>query len=120
MSSKNIFGKYIKDPSNKSKKYLRTKIRNLRKPLENSGIKYEQIFRSIENNSYLARSANKGISAFINNKGQIIKSLTPNETGSIELDVPILNNKFNNKNDLIFFILLITYMAIFFIFKKND
>ena len=78
------------------------------------------IFRSIENNSYLARSANKGISAFINNKGQIIKSLTPNETGSIELDVPILNNKFNNKNDLIFFILLITYMAIFFIFKKND
>ena len=47
--SKNIFGKYIKDPSNKSKKYLRTKIRNLRKPLENSGIKYEKIFKSIQN-----------------------------------------------------------------------
>ena len=78
------------------------------------------IFRSIENNSYLARSANKGISAFINNKGQVMKSLTPNETGSIELDVPILNNKFNNKNDLIFFILLITYMTIFLFLKKND
>ena len=47
--SKNIFGKYIKDPSNKNKKYLRTKIRNLKKPLEKSGIKYEQIFRSIQN-----------------------------------------------------------------------
>ena len=47
--SKNIFGKYIKDPSNKSEKYLRTKIRNLRKPLEDSGIKYEKIFKSIQN-----------------------------------------------------------------------
>ena len=47
--SKIFFGKYFKDPSNKSKKYLRTKVRNLKKPLENSGIKYEQIFRSIQN-----------------------------------------------------------------------
>ena len=47
--SKNIFGKYIKDPSNTDVKYLRTKIRNLKKPLEKSGIKYEQIFRSINN-----------------------------------------------------------------------
>jgi len=47
--SKNIFGKYFKDPSNKDLKYLRTKIRNLKKPLENSGIKYDQIFRSIQN-----------------------------------------------------------------------
>ena len=47
--SKNIFGKYIKDPSNKDLKYLRTKIRTLKKPLEKSGIKYEQIFKSIQN-----------------------------------------------------------------------
>ncbi len=47
--SKKIFGKYIKDPSNKNMKYLRTKIRNLKKPLEKSGITYEQIFRSIQN-----------------------------------------------------------------------
>ncbi len=47
--TKNIFGKYFKDPSNKNIKYLRTKVRNLRKPLENSGIKYEQIFKSIQN-----------------------------------------------------------------------
>ena len=47
--SKNIFGTYIKDPSNKDLKYLRTKVRNLKKPLEKSGIKYDQIFKSIQN-----------------------------------------------------------------------
>jgi len=47
--SKTIFGKYFKDPSNKNTKYLRTKVRGLKKPLEKSGIKYEQIFRSIQN-----------------------------------------------------------------------
>ncbi len=47
--TKAFFGKYFKDPSNKNMKYLRTKIRGLKKPLEKSGIKYEQIFRSIQN-----------------------------------------------------------------------
>ena len=47
--SKNIFGTYINDPSNKDLKFLRTKVRNLKIPLEKSGIKYEQIFRSIQN-----------------------------------------------------------------------
>ena len=47
--SKTIFGTYLKDPSNKNKKYLRSKIRNLKKPLEKSGIKYEKIFKSIQN-----------------------------------------------------------------------
>ena len=47
--SKNVFGTYFIDPSNKNEKYLRTKMRNLKKPLERSGIKYDQIFRSIQN-----------------------------------------------------------------------
>ena len=47
--SKNIFGDYIKDPSNRNTKYLRTKVRRLKRPLEKSGIKYEQIFKSIQN-----------------------------------------------------------------------
>ena len=47
--SKKTFGKFFKDPSNKNKKYLRTKIRNLKKPLEKSGIDYNQIFKSINN-----------------------------------------------------------------------
>jgi len=47
--SKNSFGKYFKDPSNVNQKYLRTKIRNLKKPLEMSGIGYDQIIKSINN-----------------------------------------------------------------------
>ena len=48
-TSKFIFGKFFKDPSNKNKKYLRTKIRNLKKPLKQSGINYDQIIKSINN-----------------------------------------------------------------------
>ena len=77
------------------------------------------IFRSIENNSFLVRSANKGISAIINNKGEIIKELNTFETGSIEMDIPLLKSEYKNKNDLIFFILLFTYLSIFLIFKKK-
>ncbi len=76
------------------------------------------IFRSIENNTYLLRSANKGISAIINNKGQIIKKLGTNEAGNIEVEVPLIKKQNKNKNDLIFFVLLITYIFIF-IFKFN-
>ncbi len=47
--SKKTFGKFFKDPSNKNKKYLRTKIRDLKKPLEKSGIDYDKIFKSINN-----------------------------------------------------------------------
>ena len=47
--SRTIFGKYIKDPSNRNEKYLRTRVRNLKKHLEKSGIKYEKIFKSIQN-----------------------------------------------------------------------
>ena len=47
--SKKTFGNFVKDPSNKNFKYLRTKIRKLKKPLEKSGVEYEQIFKSIRN-----------------------------------------------------------------------
>jgi tRNA(Ile)-lysidine synthase len=47
--SKTVFGKYFNDPSNKNFKYLRTKVRSLKKPLEKSGIEYDQIIKSINN-----------------------------------------------------------------------
>ncbi len=47
--SKLTYGGFIKDPSNKNTKYLRTKIRSLKKPLLQSGISYDQIFKSIKN-----------------------------------------------------------------------
>ena len=78
------------------------------------------IFRAIEQNSFLIRSANKGISAIIDNKGNVIKKLNPSEAGNIQLEVPLIKNKNKNKNDLIFFALLITYILIFLILNKND
>ena len=47
--SKSAFKKYFKDPSNKDKKYLRSKIRNLKQPIKKSGIEYDQIIKSIKN-----------------------------------------------------------------------
>ncbi len=47
--TKKIFGRYIIDPSNKDEKFLRTKMRNLQKHLSKSGIKYDQIIKSINN-----------------------------------------------------------------------
>jgi apolipoprotein N-acyltransferase len=79
------------------------------------------IFRAIESNVYLARSANKGFSAFVDNKGVVKKILKPNETGVIEFNVPIINNTPKKyKIDLIFFVLLFTCVFTFNIFKKNE
>ncbi len=79
----------------------------------------KSIFRAIENNTFFLRSANRGVSAIIDNKGNIVKQLNRNEAGSIEFEVPLIkSNKI--KNDLIFFVLLITYLFIFFINKKNN
>ncbi len=79
----------------------------------------KSIFRAIENNTFFLRSANKGISAVIDNKGNIVKQLNRNEAGSIEFEVPLIkSNKI--KNDLIFFVLLFTYLFTFVIFKKNE
>ena len=60
------------------------------------------IFRAIENNTFFIRSANKGLSAIIDNKGNIIKQLNRKEVGNIEFEVPLMKaNKV--KNDLIFY-----------------
>ena len=79
----------------------------------------KSIFRAIESNTFLIRSANKGISAIIDNKGNIIKQLDRNEAGNIELEIPLIKSN-KNKNDLIFFCLLITYLFIFLIYNKQN
>ena len=80
----------------------------------------KSVFRAIEQNSFLVRSANKGISSIIDNKGAIVEKLDPNESGHIVLKVPLVENKDKTKNDLIFFILLITYIFTFKYYKKNN
>ena len=79
----------------------------------------KSIFRAIESNTFFLRSTNKGVSAIIDNKGNIIKQLNRNEAGNIEFEVPLIkSNKI--KNDLIFFVLLITYLCIFLINTKKN
>ena len=79
----------------------------------------KSIFRAIENNTFLLRSANKGVSAIIDNKGNIIKQLNRYEVGSIEFNIPLVKSN-KSKNDLIFFTHLITYLFIFFIYRKKN
>ena len=74
--SKLVFGKFFKDPSNVDDKYLRTKIRKLKTPLENSGINYDQIFRSIKNLAVSRITLEKYVSQItkklvIKSKGQV-------------------------------------------------
>ena len=78
------------------------------------------IFRAIEQNTFLLRSTNKGISAIVNNKGQIIKKLDPSESANIQSEIPLIKTDVKNKNDLIFFILLFTYISIFKFYEKNN
>jgi len=78
--SKLIFGKFYKDPTNKNKKYLRTRVRNLKKILEKTGINYDQIFKSIKNlassrdtlNSYFNRIYKETINSDNKNKKIVI------------------------------------------------
>jgi len=79
------------------------------------------IFRSIEEGKNLIRSANNGISAFINPKGQIIKHIKSTERGVIEIKSfdqtkKTLFSSFGNK---IFFYFLLIYISLFFFLKKK-
>ena len=78
------------------------------------------IYRAIEEGVFIARSANKGISAFINPNGKVIKSLNTGEPGNIELNFPYffkptLFSKYENK---IFFLIILLYIFLTLIFKK--
>jgi len=80
------------------------------------------IFRSIEEGKNLIRSANNGISAFINSKGQIINEIKSTESGVIEVKSfnqtkKTLFSSFGNK---IFFYFLLFYIILFFFLKKKE
>ena len=80
------------------------------------------IFRSIEEGKNLIRSANNGISAFINSKGKIINEIKSTESGVIEVKSfnqtkKTLFSSFGNK---IFFYFLLFYITLFFFLKKKE
>ncbi len=82
--SKIIFGKYYNDPSNKNTKYLRTRIRNLKKILETSGINYDQVIKSIKN----LASSKDTLEQYFN---QIYKNIVNKKKSEIMIDLKIFN-----------------------------
>tara|TARA_B100000686_G_scaffold265635_1_gene280145 strand:- start:530 stop:2098 length:1569 start_codon:yes stop_codon:yes gene_type:complete len=78
------------------------------------------VYRSVEEGVFIARSANKGISAFIDPNGHVLKSLNAGESGSIELSFPsyyrsTLFSKYGNK---IFFLIIFLYILLTLILRK--
>ena len=78
------------------------------------------IYRSIEEGVFIARSANSGISAFINPNGKVLKSLNTGESGNIELNFPHFSKStlFSNHGNKIFFLIILLYIFLTLIFKK--
>ena len=95
--SKKIFGRFFKDPTNTNKKYLRTKIRLLRKPLSESGLDYDQIIKSINNlasskailDEYYKNIFNKVVKK---TKGYILINYSIFENLSEEIKIKIIND----------------------------
>ena len=79
------------------------------------------IFRSIEEGKNLIRSANNGISAFINPKGQIIKQIKSTERGVMEIKSFEQTKKtiFSSFGNKIFFYFLLIYISLFFFLKNK-
>ena len=78
------------------------------------------IYRSVEEGIFIARSANKGISAFIDPNGKVIKSLNTRESGNIELNFPYFKQStlFSNYGNKIFFLIILLYIFLTLIFRK--
>ena len=83
LTSKKIFGTYIKDPSNLNDKFLRSNMRKLLPILTKYGIKGDQILRSINN----LKSSNKTLNIYFK---EVIKKIVKQKGKKFYI----------NKNDL--------------------
>ena len=80
----------------------------------------KSIYRSVEEGIFVARSANMGISAFIDPNGKVLKSLNTGESGNIELNFPYFYNStlFSNYGNKIFYLIIFLYMFLILILRK--
>jgi len=78
------------------------------------------IYRSIEEGIFIARSANKGVSGFIDPNGRTLKFLDTSESGNIEHEMPQFagSTLYSQHGNKIFFLLIFLYIFLTLIFKN--
>jgi apolipoprotein N-acyltransferase len=80
----------------------------------------KSLYRAVEEGVFIARSANKGISGFIDPNGRALKILDRSESGNVELKFPnffrtTFYSEYGNK---IFVLIILIYIFLIFMFKK--
>lgn len=84
--------------------------------------KAHAILRAMENNRYVLRSANTGISAIIDNNGNVLNQLEYNIEGYITADIKLINEKtlYTKTGDLIlYFALGVIIASVLYSIKKS-
>ena len=78
------------------------------------------IYRSVEEGVFIARSANKGVSGFIDPNGRSLKFLNIRESGNVEYKMPQFAGPtlYSNYGNKIFFLIILLYIFLTLIFKK--
>ena len=78
------------------------------------------IYRAVEEGVFIARSANKGISGFIDPNGRTLKFLKASESGNVEYKMPYYSSQtlFSQYGNKIFFLIILLYIFLIFILKK--
>ena len=78
------------------------------------------IFRSIEEGKYLVRSANNGISAFLNSKGQILHKTVSEGFIQLKTFKKEKKSKFSSYGNKIFFYFLLFYISLIAFLKLRE
>jgi len=78
------------------------------------------IYRSVEEGVFIARSANKGISGFIDPNGRTLKFLDISESGNVKYKMPhfVKSTLYSQYGNKIFFLIILLYIFLTLIFKK--
>jgi len=80
------------------------------------------IYRAVEEGVFIARSANKGVSGFIDPNGRSLKFLDRSESGNVEYNMPQYTGStlYSNHGNKIFFLIIFLYIFLTLIFKKFE
>ena len=78
------------------------------------------VYRSVEEGVFIARSANKGISGFIDPNGRSLKFLNISESGNVEHKMPHFSGStlYSDHGNKIFFLIILVYIFLIFVLKK--